>query len=121
VTTEGFVAFLPASQEGTGALERVTMTSGAGPVGQPAFAVIVVVTEPAGGVEGGADEAEADEAGLLDTTEACVALELPVAKYDEGQEPGCAGLQPPGMLVGTGVEMEATEYWLCVLVGPEGR
>lgn len=41
---EGLVAFLPASQEGTGALERVTMTSGAGPVGQPAFAVMVVVT-----------------------------------------------------------------------------
>lgn len=48
VTMEGLVAFLPASHEGTGALERVTMTSGAGPVGQPALAVMVVVTEPAG-------------------------------------------------------------------------
>lgn len=68
---EGLVAFLPASHEGTGALERVTITSGAGPVGQPACAVMVVVTEPAGAEEAagfeeaaGALEAGADEAGL---------------------------------------------------------
>lgn len=50
---EGLVSFLPASHDGTGALERVTMTSAGGPVGHPAFAVMVVVTEPAGGAEAG--------------------------------------------------------------------
>ena len=35
-----------------------------------------------------------------------------VWKYELGQEPGCAGLQPPGMEVGTGVETEAAEYCL---------
>ena len=29
-----------------------------------------------------------------------------VSKYEEGHEPGWAGLQPPGMLVATGVAAE---------------
>lgn len=32
-----------------------------------------------------------------------------VWKYDEGHEPGCAGLQPSGMEVATGVEMVVEE------------
>ena len=65
---EGFVALLPASQEGTGALERVTMTSAAGAVGQPGLAVMVVVMEPAGaegageGVDAAAEDAAMEEA-----------------------------------------------------------
>ena len=35
-----------------------------------------------------------------------------VWKYELGQEPGCAGLQPPGIEVGTGVETEPAEYCL---------
>lgn len=38
-----------------------------------------------------------------------------VSKYDEGHEPGCAGLQPPGMEVATGVET-AVEGVAMVLV-----
>lgn len=69
-TTDALVAFLPAPHEGMGASERVTMTSGAGPVGQPACAVMVVVTEPAGALDlVGALEAEALEAeGALEAT-----------------------------------------------------
>lgn len=67
---EGLVTFLPASHEGTGALERVTMTSAAGPVGQPALAVMVVVTEPAGAEAAGALEAGMDAAAeALETAE----------------------------------------------------
>lgn len=50
---DGLVEFLPASHEGTGTSERVTITSAAG-VGQPALAVMVVVTEGMG--MGAADE-----------------------------------------------------------------
>ncbi len=46
--TLGLVALLPASQLGMGALDRVTITSGAGPVGHPARAVMVVVMGMAG-------------------------------------------------------------------------
>ena len=59
VTMDGLVALEPASHEGTGALERVTITSGAGPEGHPACAVMVVVARPAG------TEAAAEEAGAV--------------------------------------------------------
>ena len=48
VTMEGLVSLAPPAQLGTGALLRVTTTSGAGPVGQPACAVRVVETEGMG-------------------------------------------------------------------------
>lgn len=48
VTIEGLVSLEPPAQLGTGALLRVTTTSGAGPVGQPAWAVRVVETEGMG-------------------------------------------------------------------------
>jgi hypothetical protein len=67
LTILGLVALLPASQLGMGALLLVTMTSDAGPVGQPGCAVIVVVIPPVvtedAGLEAADDEAAGFEAG----------------------------------------------------------
>lgn len=57
MTTEGLVSLAPPAQLGTGALLRVTTTSAAGPVGQPACAVRVVETEGIGIGAGAMEEA----------------------------------------------------------------
>ena len=61
----GLVAFLPASQLGIGTLLLVTMTSGAGPVGQPACAVMVVVIPPAGTEDAGFEAGRVAEEGMV--------------------------------------------------------
>jgi hypothetical protein len=82
VTIEGLVSLAPPAQLGTGALLRVTTTSAAGPVGQPACAVRVVETE---GMEAGAME----EAAIM------------------GEDIAAAGVE--AAISAAGVE---AEYWL---------